>query len=205
MSARPLLPQRVISLRGALGQCSGMKVRLVEQTRLVNARKLAAEDGGVTAMAKRLKKSQSQLQNTIGKTPKKLIGPDLARDIEDGYGKTPGWLDMPWDLVEAEAKTDSVRDYHAVTDNEVLQMVMRELTRALVANAPVAAHDFAVLLREQAQHRGFETEAGLVSVVLDTAALGQSSAAAAVRRASQQTSADQPMPKKQAQTRRNSS
>lgn len=174
-----------------------MKSRPVEDTRLVNARALAQQMGGIKAFADRLHKSQPQMQNTIGKTPKKAIGSELAREIDRTFGKTPGWLDIPWDLIEAQRDVaDQVREHHAVTDDEVLQMALRELTRALVANARGTAEDFAALLREQAEHRKFALDTGLVDVVLSTVAQGQHVAVNAVQRASQAQPDGQTKPKR---------
>jgi hypothetical protein len=78
-----------------------MKPRVVEETRLINFRELARKEGGVTAMAEKLGKAQAQWQNTIGKTPTKVIGSVVARQVEAKYRLPTGWADMPWDLIES--------------------------------------------------------------------------------------------------------
>jgi hypothetical protein len=60
-------------------------------------RALATLDGGISGMARRLGKTQAQWQNTIGKTPMRNIGPDIAREVEGAYGLAEGWADTPWD------------------------------------------------------------------------------------------------------------
>lgn len=129
-----------------------MNARTVEETRLINARQLAAATkGGIAGMADRLKKSQPQWQNTIGKTPKKQIGADIAREIEQVYGKAEGWLDMPWDLMEAagghltrEGSTDptgkALEDGHrAPNDIKALQWIAGALVAHLFASRPEKA------------------------------------------------------------------
>jgi hypothetical protein len=131
-----------------------MKARTVEETRLVNARALAkATKSGISGMAKLLGKQQSQMQNTIGKTPNKQIGSDVAREIEAAYGKAPGWLDMPWDLMEAagdrltrdgskEAASAALEsDYRDPNDVKALQWISGALVAHLFASRPDKAGD----------------------------------------------------------------
>lgn len=67
------------------------------ELRLKNARALASQEGGIAAFARKLKCSDSQASQIIGKTPTRGIGHQLARDIEQAFGKEKGWLDLPHD------------------------------------------------------------------------------------------------------------
>lgn len=58
-----------------------------------NLRALAKSIGGITALAKLLNKSQSQISHLIGANPIKNIGDRLAGQIEKVFNKTHGWLD----------------------------------------------------------------------------------------------------------------
>ena len=71
----------------------GAKMR-VKQIRLQNLRLLAEQVGGVTALASRLNRSQSQLSHLIGANPVKNIGDKFAALVEQVFGQPPGWLDQ---------------------------------------------------------------------------------------------------------------
>lgn len=63
-----------------------------------NLQLLSAEIGGQQELAARLEREPAQISHLIGKTPRKGIGPRLARHIEQRLGKPSGWLDVPqWD------------------------------------------------------------------------------------------------------------
>ena len=60
--------------------------------RLENAR--ALKGAGTTAdFARKLEMEPQQANQIIGPNPKRGIGDDIARRIEDAYGKEIGWLD----------------------------------------------------------------------------------------------------------------
>lgn len=65
----------------------------VKDIRRQNLRDLATQIGGITALSKRLKKSQSQISHLIGSNPVKNIGDRQAAHIEQIFNKAPGWLD----------------------------------------------------------------------------------------------------------------
>ncbi len=65
----------------------------VKDIRRENLRSLARSIGGITAIAKKLGKSQSQISHLIGTRPIKNIGDRLASEIEKAFDKTHGWLD----------------------------------------------------------------------------------------------------------------
>lgn len=58
-----------------------------------NLRALAKSIGGITQLAKKLKKSQSQISHLIGQNPIKNVGDRLASQIENEFNKPHGWLD----------------------------------------------------------------------------------------------------------------
>jgi hypothetical protein len=65
----------------------------VKDVRRENMRSLARQCGGISDMAKRLERSQSQISHLIGKTPIKNIGDRIATTVEKAFNKPPGWLD----------------------------------------------------------------------------------------------------------------
>lgn len=54
---------------------------------------LAKSIGGISAMAERLGKSQSQISQLIGSAPVKDIGHKIAAEAEKAFNKPEGWLD----------------------------------------------------------------------------------------------------------------
>ena len=65
----------------------------VKDIRRENLRSLAKSKGGISALAKILDKSQSQISHLIGSHPIKNIGDRLSLEIEKKFGKLHGWLD----------------------------------------------------------------------------------------------------------------
>jgi SOS-response transcriptional repressor LexA len=63
-------------------------------TRLENARCLAADTGGQQRFADRLNMSRQQASHIIGKNPHKGIGHTMARRIEQMFDVPVGWLDV---------------------------------------------------------------------------------------------------------------
>ena len=66
----------------------------VKDIRRTNMRSLSRSVGGVTNMAKKLGKSQSQISQLIGTSPTKNIGDKIAAEVEVAFDKLSGWLDM---------------------------------------------------------------------------------------------------------------
>jgi len=66
----------------------------INEIRRKNARDLASEEKFTSHFAKKINKSPAQVNNWIGKTPTKNIGPEHARHIEKCYKKPHGWLDQ---------------------------------------------------------------------------------------------------------------
>jgi SOS-response transcriptional repressor LexA len=94
--------------------------------RYLNARLLIAQhcEGEVTRFAERLGKSQPQASTFAGEKPKKGIGPKIARQIDDTFGKPRGWLDLPhtneWRAAnlwqpETPGSGDDLSNAHSVT------------------------------------------------------------------------------------------
>lgn len=65
----------------------------VTELRLINARYLSDQCGGITKFAERVSRTQGQVTHIIGKHPIKGIGHRLARHIEKSFSKPVGWLD----------------------------------------------------------------------------------------------------------------
>lgn len=74
----------------------------VKDIRRENLRSLARSIGGITAIAKKLGKSQSQISHLIGTRPIKNIGDRLAAEIEHAFEKGHGWLDKEHFRVSGE-------------------------------------------------------------------------------------------------------
>lgn len=66
----------------------------VKEIRRKNLRALARAIGGVTQLAKRLGKTQSQISHLIGTNPVKNIGDRFATHVEKIFDKPTGWLDQ---------------------------------------------------------------------------------------------------------------
>jgi hypothetical protein len=65
----------------------------IKKIRLQNLRALAKSVGGVSALARKLQRSQSQISHLISSNPIKNIGDRLATEIESVFEKPDGWLD----------------------------------------------------------------------------------------------------------------
>ncbi len=83
--------------------------RNIKDVRRDNMRALAESIGGITAMAERLGKSQSQISHLIGYTPIKNIGDRIAAEVEKAFGKPFGWLDRDHFGISDEAATYAQR------------------------------------------------------------------------------------------------
>lgn len=84
----------------------------IKQIRYLNTRAVVAKAGGITALADKLGKSQSQVSAFAGINPHKGIGDKIARQIEEAYDLPRGWLDKAHD----EGNEKLVMLNHAVKD-----------------------------------------------------------------------------------------
>lgn len=66
----------------------------VKDIRRQNLRGLSRISGGVSKLAERLEKSQSQISHLIGTNPVKNIGDKFAAHVERIFNKPYGWLDQ---------------------------------------------------------------------------------------------------------------
>ncbi len=78
----------------------------VKDVRRENLRALAKGVGGISALARRLTKSQSQVSHVIGMKPIKNIGDKFAAEVEREFGKPPGWLDREHEEVAKQLGHD---------------------------------------------------------------------------------------------------
>lgn len=78
-----------------------MNVKLIRRE---NMRALAKSVGGISKLANRLNKSQSQISHLIGASPIKNVGDKIAAEIEAIFDKPAGWLDREHYSIE-EART----------------------------------------------------------------------------------------------------
>ncbi len=74
----------------------------VKDIRRKNLRTLSRSVGGVTQLANRLEKSQSQISHLIGTHPVKNIGDKFAAHVERVFNKVNGWLDHEHEGIEEE-------------------------------------------------------------------------------------------------------
>lgn len=69
--------------------------RPIHGTRWRNFRALiGTANGAITAAAQRLKKPQGQVSHFGGRNPTKVIGDQIAAEIEEAWGLPSGWLDL---------------------------------------------------------------------------------------------------------------
>ncbi len=78
-----------------------MNVKIIRRE---NMRALAKSVGGISKLALRLNKSQSQISHLIGASPIKNIGDKIASQVEAVFEKPAGWLDREhYSIEEAQA------------------------------------------------------------------------------------------------------
>lgn len=80
----------------------------VKDIRRKNLRTIARSVGGVTQLAERLAKSQSQISHLIGTNPVKNIGDRFAAEVEKAFSKPDGWLDHDHHSAHEESGTYQV-------------------------------------------------------------------------------------------------
>lgn len=74
----------------------------VKDIRRKNLRSLARSVGGITQLAERLGKSQSQISHLIGTNPIKNIGDRFAAQVERIFTKPNGWMDFDHPGIQEE-------------------------------------------------------------------------------------------------------
>lgn len=74
----------------------------VKEIRRKNLRAIARSVGGVTQLAERMGKSQSQISHLIGTNPVKNIGDRFAAEVEKIFIKPHGWLDHEHQGIQEE-------------------------------------------------------------------------------------------------------
>lgn len=75
----------------------------VKDIRRKNLRTLARSVGGITQLAERLGKSQSQVSHLIGSNPIKNIGDRFAAQVETVFTKPSGWMDFEHPGIQEES------------------------------------------------------------------------------------------------------
>lgn len=134
------------------------KAMNVKEIRRKNLRTLSRMVGGVTQLAERLGKSQSQISHLIGTNPVKNIGDKFAAEVEKVFAKPAGWLDQNHPGVQEEDAIYQVnpsrRTYYQVpliTWQEAQQWLMerehspaKNYSQTLIINTKVSQHSFAL-------------------------------------------------------------
>lgn len=98
----------------------------IYEIRRENSRQLAKEAGNMAEFAKRIERSDSYVNQRIGKTIVKNIGYGLARHIESCFEKPPLWLDQSQSNMEIREESSTYADSIQMT--EILAI---EVARAL--------------------------------------------------------------------------
>lgn len=80
----------------------------VKSVRRENMRALAKSVGGMSKLALKLHKSQSQLSHLIGYLPIKNIGDKIAAQVEAAFDKPSGWLDKEHARIEETQAIDRI-------------------------------------------------------------------------------------------------
>lgn len=68
-------------------------MKTAEENRIDNARYLSLLEGGISAFASKISRSETQVSRFLGAGRTKNIGPKMARHIESCFNKHEGWLD----------------------------------------------------------------------------------------------------------------
>lgn len=90
-------------------------------------RALAKSVGGISRLALKLNKSQSQISHLIGATPIKNIGDKVAAQIEVVFGKPVGWLDKEhYSIEETQAVYRTAQGQLAVLCRQVPLITWQE-------------------------------------------------------------------------------
>lgn len=93
--ARCSTVRKHIATQEAKAKCLRFAIMKIDETRVVNARFLAAEVGGHASFAATIDRDPAYVSQLIGENPKRNIGSRMARHIESRFGRNEGWLDVP--------------------------------------------------------------------------------------------------------------
>src|SRR5258708_7589976 len=128
----------------------------VKEIRRNNLRMLARSVGGVTSLAERLSRSQSQISHLIGTNPVKNIGDKLAAEVERVFEKPIGWLDHSQFTIQDH---QGIYDPHAKRSFSQVPLIAwndlftwletthkntKHPTQHVVTQIPVSEHAFAL-------------------------------------------------------------
>lgn len=94
----------------------------VKDIRRENMRALSRQIGGISEMAERLDKSQSQISHLIGSNPIKNIGDRIASEVEKAFSKPHGWLDREHFRVQEATAIYELSENHK-KDNMLYRVV----------------------------------------------------------------------------------
>lgn len=135
----------------------------IKDVRRENMRALAQQVGGITYLAQKLSKSQSQVSQLIGKSPSKNIGDKIAAQVEDTFNKPRGWMDIlhhhieenttAYELVKNSAphRAVPVLNWQQYKDGNKMfaEFVKNKIYDNLIAaNAKLGQHAFALTVKD---------------------------------------------------------
>lgn len=87
-----------------------------------NMRALAKSIGGISKLALKLNKSQSQISHLIGSSPIKNIGDKVAAHTEEAFDKPKGWLD---------------KEHYSIEDNRTVYQTGQGQSAVLCRQVPL--------------------------------------------------------------------
>ncbi len=89
--------------------------------RYQNTQALIRECGSITLFANKLGKAETQVSSFAGANPRKGIGNKIARQIEECFGKSEGWLDV---IHDHESSFSKIKDLmEKLPENEQARIV----------------------------------------------------------------------------------
>lgn len=110
-----------------------------EINRRENARALVAGCGSQAKFAEKVDRSPGQVNHWIGPKPTKNIGKDLARHIEQSFGKPEFWLDQRMITegpgLDSPAAQEAAKLFLSLPEDEK-QLFLRMLRKASEAATP---------------------------------------------------------------------
>ncbi len=130
----------------------------VKDIRRKNLRAIARSVGGVTQLAERLGKSQSQISHLIGTNPVKNIGDRFAAEVEKVFTKPHGWLDHEHHGIQEEnalyqTGSNGRQNYsqvpllnwqEAATWNDANSPVAKKISQYIISHLSVGPRSFAL-------------------------------------------------------------
>lgn len=101
----------------------------IKDIRRENMLALAKSIGGITPMANRLDKSQSQISHLIGSKPIKKIGDKIAAQIEQAFNKPRGWMDVRHTHLQESTSSYENNKVNLLTSHHVVPLLAWDMVK----------------------------------------------------------------------------